>query len=542
MRDATLDPEAAPSSTPRRLVALGFALALALAAGAWLDHATGWFDRGFDAVAHLWYEVPVLARLRRPSQLGLARMHLAVGLGLAALGLIASPRLDRHGRLWWAAFVVAYAIRAVAWTAGGNLPLIPGDSCHYIEVATSILHGEGPVKHYADSFFIDYPSIKRGEPALDDWATPLYSYLLAGAYRALGIEPGPDLERTFAPAKGLSFVANLLTLPALYWVARRRFGRDVALGAMAVLAVLPVHAIYAGFEIRESLVGLTSVLAVGALVEVWDGRNDRPWAWAALAGILGGLAILARHTTLALMAATGLYGLAMHGRKAWGPLVAWGAVLLAVIAPWAIATTRVYGEPFYTITKHYPYTFSWTVHHYARGIPRAADFYTRANAPEIARVKVKSVICIATYSTMILGLPTVLAFARRLFRPGPGVSPGSRDFDRLIAAVGVTFVAATLVNIADVTQVTQLGRYYMPLFALMLPSAVAGLAGWSRAVALPRKAGPWLAAGFVALVWSDPTWAYDASWFNKPYQLHWPAMREAGIWSREHLPAGCEGS
>jgi len=530
-----LDPDPSPPRSPRRHVALGVALALAVAAGAWLDGPTGWVDRAFDAVAHLWYEVPVLARLRRPGQLGLIRMHLAVGLGLAAFGLMASPRLDRHGRWWWSAFVVAYAIRASIWTAGGNLPLIPGDSCHYIEVASSILHGEGPVKHYADSFFIDYPAIKQGKPALDDWATPLYSYLLAGTYRVLGIEPGPDLERTFAPAKGLSFACNLLTLPALYWVARRRFGRDVALGAMALLAVLPVHALYAGFEIRESLVGLTSVLAVGALAEVWDGRNRRPWAWAILAGFLGGLAILARHTTLALMAAAGLYGLAVHGRKAWGPLVAWGVVLLAVIAPWAIATTQAYGEPFYTITKHYPYTFSWTVHHYARGIPRPADFYTRANAPEIVRVKVKSVVCIATYSTMILGLPTVLAFGRGLRRHEPEIGP--RDFDRLAAALGVAFVVGTLVNVADVTQVTQLGRYYMPLFALMLPTAVAGFLGWSRAVALPARARPWLAAGFLALIWSDPTWAYDASWFNKPYQLHWPAMREAGVWAREHPEA-----
>jgi len=525
-----------PLASPRRPVALGACLVAALVVAAWLDRSTGWVDRAFDAVAHLWFEVPVLYRLRRPGQLGLVRMHLAVGLGLAAAGLVASPRLDRHGRGWWAAFVVAYAIRAAIWTAGGNLPLVSGDSCHYVEVATSILHGEGPVKHYADSFFIDYPPIKEGRPALDDWATPLYSYALAGTYRLLGIEPGPDLERTFAPAKGLSFVCNLLTLPALYLVARRRFGRDVALGAMALLAVLPVHALYAGFELRESLVGLTSVLAVGSLAEVWDDRCRRPWLWAIGAGTLGGLAILARHTTLALMAATGLYGLVAHGRRARGPLVAWGVVLLAVIAPWAIATTRVYGEPFYTITKHFQYTFSWTIHHVARGVPRAADFYTRANAPEIARVKFKSLILIATYSTMILGLPTVLTFARRLIRPDRESAPGAeaRDFDRLAAVLALAFAAGTLANVADVTQVTQLGRYYMPLFALMLPTAVAGFRDWSRAVALPAKARPWLASALVTLVWADPTWAYDASWFNKPYQLHWPALREAGEWARDH--------
>ena len=263
---------------------------------------------------------------------------------------------------------------------------------------------------------------------------------------------------------------------------------------MAVLAALPVHAIYAGFELRESLVGLTSVLAVGALAEVWDGRNRRVWLWAILAGSLGGLAILARHTTLALMAVGGLYGLIAHGRRSWGPLLLWGAILLVVIAPWAVATTRVYGEPFYTVTKHFQHTFSWTVHHYARGFTRAADFYTRANAPEIARVKVKSLLIIVGYSTMILGLPSVLLFARRLRRPAPESSEPARDFDRLMGWMALGFAAATLGNIADVTQVTQLGRYYLPLFALMLPTAVAGWRDWSRSIAMPAQARPWLAS------------------------------------------------
>jgi hypothetical protein len=250
--------------------------------------------------------------------------------------------------------------------------------------------------------------------------------------------------------------------------------------------------------------------------------------------LLGGSAILARHTTLALMATAGLYGLIVHGRRAWAPLIVWGMVLVAVITPWAVATTQVYGEPFYTYTKHFAHTFSWTVHHYSKGIPRAADFYTRANAPEIARVKVKSLAIIAVYSTMILGLPTVLAFGRRLIRPAQDASPAGRDFDRLVFWLALGFVAATLANIADVTQVEQLGRYYMPLFVLMLPTAVAGWIDWSKAIAWPAGARSWLLASLVALLWADPTWAYDYTWLVKPYQLHWPALREAGDWVKAH--------
>ena len=69
----------------------------------------------------------------------------------------------------------------------------------------------------------------------------------------------------------------------------------------------------------------------------------------------------------------------------------------------------------------------------------------------------------------------------------------------------------------------------------MIPTAVAGRdrTGWS-AVGSTARAFGWLAATYVALVWADPTWAYDASWFVKPYQLHWPALREAGDWIKAH--------
>ena len=305
-----------------------------------------------------------------------------------------------------AVFLVGYALRATAWIVGGNLPLVPGDSCHYLEVATSIWRGEGPVKHYAESFFRDYKEIRTGEGVLDDWATPLQAYVLAGTYRVLGVTPSLDLEQTVAVAKGTSFVLSVLALPAIYGFGCRRFDRGVGLSAMALLAVLPVHVIYAGFGLRESLVALTSILAVWTLTEVWCATNSHvAWRWAVVAGVCGGLAILARNTALALMAGAGLFGLLMHGRRRLGPLLLWGLVLAVVIAPWAWVTYQTYGEPFHSYTNYFPYNFSWTVHHYEKGNTRAAEFYTAANAPEIVRVKIKEAVIIVVTSTMILSLP-----------------------------------------------------------------------------------------------------------------------------------------
>jgi hypothetical protein len=124
----------------------------------------------------------------------------------------------------------------------------------------------------------------------------------------------------------------------------------------------------------------------------------------------------------------------------------------------------------------------------------------------------------------------VLGFCRRLGRrAGQG-----RETDLLVASICVVFVLATLKTIADVTQVAQLGRYYLPLFALMLPAGIAGMIEVVDLMGFGRKIVPWAALTYCALVWADPTWAYDASWLVKRYQLHWPGLSEAGEWIAAH--------
>jgi len=531
----TMEESEAVDQTDRaraRWLAAGITLAILILAGAWADRAFGWIEPAFDFVAHQFYEIPMLGRIRRPSQLVLVRWHLAIWSSLAALGLMAAPWLSRNARIGLTILWVGYAIRAAAWICGGNVPLVPGDSSHYLEVATSVYRGEGPVKHYVESFFNDYPQIRRNEGVLDDWATPLHAYALATTFRLTGVEPGRSLDATVAAAKGCGFVVNLLALPALWGFASRRFGSVVGLVSMAVLAVLPVHAIYAGFAIRESLVALTSILAVWGIVEVWNSAGR--WAslsWTIAAGVCGGLAILARNTGLALVAASGLNAL-FHLRRRPLSLILWAGLVAVVILPWAVATTREYGRPFYSYTNLFEYNFSWTVHHYEQGNTRPSQFYTWENASEIARVKIKSLLIIGAYSTMILGLPLAAGYLYRLRTAGRD-APG-RDVDILSATIFFVFVAATIKSIADVTQVAQLGRYYLPVYALMIPSAVAGVSHWIQKLRIDRRAFAWLGATYVALVWAAPTWAYDASWFVKPYQLHWPALREAGEWIKEH--------
>jgi 4-amino-4-deoxy-L-arabinose transferase-like glycosyltransferase len=468
----------------------------------------------------------------------------------------------RHPRSVFWLLWLGLAVRAAFWIVGGNLPLVPGDSSHYIEVARSVYRGEGPVKHYVESYFLDYSrhGILDGRGVLDDWATPLWAYVLAAAYRLTGVVPGASMDATFAVAKGSSLLFNWLTLPVLYGFTRRWLGPRVAILTLGILAILPVHALYAGMALRESLVGLTSLVALGALVEVWRARGRGAWAWSILAGLAGGLAILARNTGLALIGIAWLYAALGPGRRRLGPLLLSGALTAAVLAPWAWATYREYGEPFFTYTKFYPYNFSWTVHHYDRGNTRPDQFYRPENLPGIAEAKLKSLAIVPAYTSMILGLPLAAAFALRLARPRPpregeapaepplfgvGVSPAplpeppvpsippTPDLDRLALVAFLAFLLATLVQIADVTQVRQLGRYYLPVYLLMLPTAAAGLLAWTERN-VRRRAHPALAFTLVALLWAGPGWAYDFTWYGKPFHARWPALAAAGAWIREN--------
>ena len=369
-------------STPARgwWGVISLVLAVAAVVAAWADWQTGWITPAFDLVAHQFYEIPMLAQIPPsvPAPAGPLASRHRHGDGRSRPGC-SSTALGRHGRTWLAIFWVGYAIRATVWICGGNLPLVPGDSCHYLEVATSVYRGEGPVKHYVESFFTEYRRIIEGRAVLDDWATPLDAYVRAMSFRLVGVDPGHSLETTVGVAKACSFVVNLATLPSLYVFGRRRFGREVGLWAMGVLAVLPVHAIYAGFVLRESLVALTAVLAIWTLTEAWHAPpgSRRVWVWAALAGLCGGLAILARNTGLALIAAAGLHALFRVGRRQLGVFLLWAVVVLLVLLPWALATYREYGMPFYSYTNYFEYNFSWTVHHFEQGNTRPDQFYTR---------------------------------------------------------------------------------------------------------------------------------------------------------------------
>ena len=510
------------------------------AAAAWLDARYGWISPAFDAVAHQFYEVPLLERIRRPSQLVLVRWHLAIGSILLVVGLVLAPWWNRHGRVWFALFGIGYAIRAVVWICGGNLPLVPGDSCHYLEVSTSVLRGEGPVKHYVDSFFRGLSGgIREGQGCSTigrrRW-TPTRARRRPSGSRGLGRVASLDAEgcrrqgMQLHPQPAGTPRALRLCSPALQFLGRALdYGRAGCPSRPCDLRRLHPAGKPGGAVVESGRLDADRGLAMRRRrrhVDLGMGRHGGHLRWTDRAGT-DHRAVLAAAGPLLSWSHT-----AASGRP---PSCSGPGSLRLVCLPGRTTFRNINRLSIHTLTIS-EYNFSWTVHHYDKGntLPYCGSTLGKTRF-RIVRVKVKSLLLIAVYSTMILGMPVVLGFCRRLWtRDAPG-----RETDLLVAAIGAVFVLATLKSIADLTQVAQLGRYYLPVFALMLPVGVAGLTDWIRSLQCLRRVAPWLAVVTCALWWADPTWAYDASWLVKRYQLHWPALREAGLWVQahpEHVP------
>ena len=303
---------------------------------------------------------------------------------------------------------------------------------------------------------------------------------------------------------------------------------------MAALAVLPVHAIYAGFVLRESLVALMSILAVWALTEIWHAEpaGRRSGAGPSSAGLLRRTGRDVTDDRAGDPGGAGLFGVVAHGRRRfslWWP----GAPCAVVCLPWAWAPWMENGSPFYSYTQHFEYNFSWVVHHYEKGNTLPSQFYTRENLPGDRP-----------------GQDQVSALDPRRIDDDPGAADGAwasatacqaatgtgAKRRSLVATIFVVFVLATLKRVADVNQVAQLGRYYMPVFVLVLPTAVSGIFGWLDSLGDGRRrAGGWPSCVVRSCGQTRPGHTTRRGWWNA-YQVHWPALGARANGSRKTPP------
>lgn len=199
------------------------------------------------------------------------------------------------------------------------------DAWDYNRHALSIAGGDG----FPDSYYVadDGPSALRA---------PAYPFFLAGVYVVSG--DSVTLGRLVNAALGA------LAVLLLYLIARRIWGRRIALFAAAVAAIFPPLVLLSKELLSEPLF---IALTLGVVLAVLEYRGTRETRWAVLAGVLAGLAALTRNPgpALAIPLLVGLW--TGRPRRSWPaarvPMLALACMALTVF-PWTVRNAVEFGR------------------------------------------------------------------------------------------------------------------------------------------------------------------------------------------------------
>ena len=234
---------------------------------------------------------------------------------------------------------LALGVRLAAIAVTPDLPLV-GDPTDYHRHAVSIAAGDG------------YPptvATPAGGPSAI--RPPAFPYLLGGVYAVTG--ESETVGRIVQALLGTAVV--VLTM----FVALRLFGRPTAIVVGVMAALFPPLVIDGATLLSEPLFVAFELLAILAVLAF---RRANGMGWAALAGVLIGLAFLTRANALVLLVVLAFAVWAPDRRRGLRSLRA-PAVLLAcallVVVPWTIRNAVEF-DRFIPVSTQDGYTLAGT--------------------------------------------------------------------------------------------------------------------------------------------------------------------------------------
>lgn len=162
-----------------------------------------------------------------------------------------------------------------------------------------------------------------------------YIYYMAGLYRLFGAR--------YETLKAASLIPALLTLPALYLLARYLFGVPGGLASLFFLAVSRWHMTMSRWGWNELMPPLFQVLGTWLLIRGLRERRARDYAWG---GLITGLTLYTYLSSRLAIATIGLLALYWLGTDPQGPWASWkrhwrGLVLFGMAALVAAAPIGV---------------------------------------------------------------------------------------------------------------------------------------------------------------------------------------------------------
>ena len=197
-----------------------------------------------------------------------------------------------------------------------------GDPHWYYVVGTNLAQGFGFVAARNELFEIPGP----GEPTA--FWPPGYPFALAGLFKVFGV--------SITSAKVMNAVVGGLTIPFIYALGSRIFGRGPGLFAAGIFAFLPSAISGLPILFPEPIFTLLFVAALWVLV-TFPITSGNGWLPLVTFGLLVALATLTRGQGAVLVPVAMLYWLASAG---WRPAIRPTAITLlvaaSVIAPWTV--------------------------------------------------------------------------------------------------------------------------------------------------------------------------------------------------------------
>jgi 4-amino-4-deoxy-L-arabinose transferase-like glycosyltransferase len=290
-----------------------------------------------------------------------------------------------------ALLVLAIATRLIALAADpGYVPR--NDAYDFSRHAESIAAGDG------------YPqAIYSGGGGDSAFRPPGYPFFLAGIYAIAGggrADPSPlppfgpsaDPYRTHWAVGRLANVAlGALAVLLVYLIAERIWGRRTGLVAGAIAALFPPMVLLSTELMSESLF---VALVLGGVLAALVFRDRRSMRWAALAGLLAGLAALTKANGLVLIPLVMAGVWVVRPRLSSRALAAPALALLVgalTIAPWTVRNYIVAGR-FIPVTDQLGFSLAGTYNqasfddkpdHAPWQVPAAVQPYSRLFIPSV---------------------------------------------------------------------------------------------------------------------------------------------------------------
>jgi 4-amino-4-deoxy-L-arabinose transferase-like glycosyltransferase len=247
----------------------------------------------------------------------------------------------------WLLLGLALAIRVALFLATSVNTHLALDPLDYNRIAHSIATGHG-----------FGPTILPGAYGPSAYRPPVYPYFLAAIYWLSG--------RGINAARFAQAVLGTLPVALIGLIAWRLWGRRAGYAALALAAVATPLIVIGDTLESEWLLVVLELAALAAVLE--QRRHPDGLRWAAVAGVLGGLAMLTRTNAVVLVVglAVGVWTvLPRRSRSSWRAPATLIACSLIVLVPWTIRNAIVM-HSFIPVSDETGYTMRGTYNNFSR--------------------------------------------------------------------------------------------------------------------------------------------------------------------------------